>query len=264
MEKAEVLNGSFALVFTGKYSSHTTKFTERTGRAWENEEPPTAEEDQVQDHLRNMKLHKFMGPMELHPQILRELEDEVAKTLSTSFENLWQSSEAPTAWKRGNISPTSKKGKKEDMRNYRPVSLTSVPSKIMEQILLETMLKHMENKKVSGNSQRSFTKGKPCLTNMAFYNVITALVDKGRATNVIYLDLSKAFDTVLHDILVYKLERHGCDGWMDHLDDKELAGQSQSKSCGQLLDVQVETSDEWCSSGVSTGTGTVQHFYWWH
>ncbi|GAB0206137.1 mitochondrial enolase superfamily member 1 [Grus japonensis] len=146
-------------------------------------------EDQVREYLRNLKVHKSMGPDEMHPWVLREQEDEATKPLSIIFEKSWQSSEVPTDWKRRNITSIFKKGKKEEPGNYRPVSLTSVPSKIMEQILLETMLRHMENKEV------------------------TASMDKGRATDIIYLDLCKAFDTVPHDILVSTLERHGFDEW---------------------------------------------------
>ncbi|GAB0183487.1 cAMP-dependent protein kinase inhibitor alpha [Grus japonensis] len=68
MEKDEVLNNIFASVFTSKCSSHTTQVAEGKSRDWENEEPPTVGEDQFPEHLRKLKVHKSMGPDEMHLQ----------------------------------------------------------------------------------------------------------------------------------------------------------------------------------------------------
>ncbi|KAJ7404318.1 rna-directed dna polymerase from mobile element jockey-like [Willisornis vidua] len=71
------------------------------------------------------------------------------------------------------------------------------------------MLGHMENKEMIGDSQHDVTKGKSSLTNLvAFYEMVAAVVDEQRATDTIYLDLCKAFNTVLHIILVSTLKGH--------------------------------------------------------
>ncbi|GAB0179576.1 mitochondrial enolase superfamily member 1 [Grus japonensis] len=108
---------------------------------------------------------------------------------TSSCSRSWRTGQVPEDWKKASVTLVFKKGKKEDPGNYRPVSLTSIPEKVMEQLILKVISKPVEEKKVIRSGQHGFTKGKSCLTNlMAFCDGMTGWVDEGRAVDVVYLD----------------------------------------------------------------------------
>jgi len=133
----------------------------------------------------------------------------VAEPLSIIFERSWRTGEVPEDWRKANVTPVFKKSKKEYPGNYRPVSLPSIPGKMMKQLILEVIIKQVEEK-VIRSSQHGLTIGY-----------------EGRAVDVIYLDFSKAFDTVSHNILLGKLRKCGLDEWSVRWIENWLNGRTQ-------------------------------------
>ena len=169
-----------------------------------------------------------LGPDEIYLRVLRELAEVIAEPLSIIYQRSLLTGEVPEDWRLANVTPIYKQGCREDPGNYRPVSLISVPRKIMEQIVLREITRHVQVNQGIRPSQHGFTKGRSFLTNLiSFYDLVTCLVDEGKAVDVVYLDFSKAFDTVSHGILLQKLAVCGLDrytlGWVRNW----LEGQAQ-------------------------------------
>jgi len=239
----------YASVFSAKAGPQESRALEVREEAWRNYNLPLVKDDCVRDQLRNLDVHKSMGPEGMHPRVLRELADVIAETLSTIFERSGRTGQVYEDWRKANVTPIFKKGKKENPGNYRPLSLTSIPGKVMEQPILEVIIKQVEEKKVIRSSQHGFTKEKSCLTNLiAFCDGMTGWVDEGRAVDV-NLDFIKAFNTVSHNILLGKLRKCDLDEWSVRWIENWLNGRAQ-----RVITSGAESIWRPVSSGVTQGS----------
>ncbi|KFW85634.1 LINE-1 reverse transcriptase, partial [Manacus vitellinus] len=103
------------------------------------------QEETVSGPLSHLDAHKSMEPDGIHPRVMRELAEELAKLLSIIYQQSRLTGEVPDDWKLANVTLVHNKGQKEDLENYRPVSLTSVPGKVMEQIILSVITQHLRD-----------------------------------------------------------------------------------------------------------------------
>ena len=140
-DKAEVLNAFFASVFNSRAScSLSTQPLVLVDKDGEKNRPCMIHDEMVLDLLRKLDTHKSMGPDGLHPGVLRELVHVAAKPLSIILQQSWLTGDVPTDWRLADVTPIFRKGQKDDPGNYRPISLTSVPGKVTEQITLGAIM----------------------------------------------------------------------------------------------------------------------------
>ena len=142
---------------------------------------------------------------------------ELSPVLAQIFSKSMEEGEVPADWRTANVTPIFKKGAKTKMENYRPVSLTSIPCKIMESIVKDSLMAYLEENSLMNPSQHGFMPGKSCATNLLeFLEVVTRVVDEGKNMDIVFLDFAKAFDKVPKERLLAKLTAHGVGGRVQH------------------------------------------------
>ena len=169
--------------------------------------------------LSNLLPFKSPGPDNLLPFARNSLSDIACKPLAIISQTSLDTMSLPNIWKTANVSSIFKKGEKSDTPYYHPKSLASVACKIMESIIKDVVITHLQENNLLNNCQFGFVSGRSVqLQRLSLLNHWTDILDSGNTIDVIYLGFKKAFDSVPHIRLLSKLHSHGfCDqllGWL--------------------------------------------------
>jgi len=204
MEAATLLNRYFSTVFN---QESDINFEVNKIEPTQPSEIPLIARETVERYLLHLNEGKSAGVDDLPPILLRRTAKAIADPLTKIFQESLNSGQIPMDWKNANVTPIHKKGSKKNVANYRPISLTSQVCRIFERIIKEEITMYLDTNKLITESQHGFVTGKSCLTNLLMYlELVTSSVDANKPVDAIYLDFSKAFDTVPHKRLIKKLE----------------------------------------------------------
>ena len=200
--------------------------------------------------LENLKPNKATGPDGIPGNLLRMCASELASVFTLLFQASLDQGAVPSDWKLANIVPVFKKGDKAKAQNYRPISLTSISSKILEHIIHSSIMDHFEKHSMLNSFQHGFRQRHSCETQL-----ITTIRDFANGLNsksqidAILLDFAKAFDKVDHDRLMTKLSVMGIGDSLHQWIRSFLSNRSQSV----LVDGET-SSPAAVLSGVPQGT----------
>ena len=142
-------------------------------------------------------------------------DDSVILPLRIFFRNILATAIYPDIWKLAKVTPNFKKGDKQLIQNYRPISLLPICGKTFEKIVFNNLYKHLTTHHLISKNQSGFRPGDSTTNQLIdLVNDIHRAFDSTKSLEVraIFLDISKAFDKVWHDGLIFKMRQSGVSG----------------------------------------------------
>jgi len=142
--------------------------------------------------------------------MLKDCKEHIITPLHYIINLSLQSKTVPSAWKQAKIVPIFKSGDKEKAENYRPISVLPALSKILEKAVHDQLLTFLESNKLLNDSQFGYREKRSTqLATTLFVDDIRQAAENGKMVGALFLDLSKAFDTISHDVILTKLSNYG-------------------------------------------------------
>ena len=167
----------------------------------------------IRVHLKKLKNSKNVSPDGFSPFTLKLLGSGLCYPLSRLFEFCLGHEFVPPSWKLSFISPLFKQGSRSDPHNFRPISNTSIMCRVMERCISDSITAYLNTHNLLSKTQHGFRVGSSVVTNLAESTCDwTNIIDTHQSVDVAYIDLSKAFDSVVHSKLYAKLHSIGIQG----------------------------------------------------
>lgn len=173
----------------------------------------TITEDDIKDAISCLDITKAVGPDLMSPRFFKEASHIICYPLSILFNKSLSNNSYPDSWKKANVTPIHKKSDRNNIKNYRPISLLSLTGKLMERCVYKHVYNFLTSNNIITSHQSGFVAGDSTVNQLlSISHDISKAIDNGKEVRAVFCDVSKAFDRVWHRGLLCKLSSVGISG----------------------------------------------------